>query len=75
MRSKLAAGGRAQTYNHNVNHLSAAAGHPGPQIYASSQTEIDSIWQLANARKKHLVQRDDLILGFNFGVHSGAAAG
>jgi ATP adenylyltransferase len=44
-------------------------------LFEASQVEIDSIWQLANARKKQLTVEDRLITGFNFGVNSGASAG
>ena len=44
-------------------------------LFEASQLEIDSIWQLASIRKKQLVRDDDSIVGFNFGVNSGAAAG
>jgi diadenosine tetraphosphate (Ap4A) HIT family hydrolase len=45
------------------------------ELFDASQSEIDSIWQLANIRKKQLVDEDRLITGFNLGVNSGAAAG
>ena len=45
------------------------------ELFDASQVEIDSIWQLANIRKKQLLEQDGLVAGFNFGVNSGRAAG
>ena len=44
-------------------------------LFEASQAEIDSVWQLANIRKKQIAQEDGLVTGFNFGVNSGEAAG
>ncbi len=44
-------------------------------LFEASEAEIDSVWQLANIRKKQIVQEDRLVTGFNFGVNSGEAAG
>jgi len=44
-------------------------------LFEASQAEIDAVWQLASIRKKQLLDEDDSISGFNFGVNSGASAG
>jgi len=62
-------------YPVSVGHTLICPKRSFADLFDASQKEIDSVWQLANIRKKHLVQKDRSITGFNFGVNSGIAAG